>query len=155
MIIVVCCDHCCLLWCKSNEKWISSSLSQLGVSLSEAELYLISKLLNTNVNPSIHISILWRLTENMKIISDRGGNIQAVDPIRSVRLWGLPVGNYSKYLMRTKLRLVPTNKFWFHLLANVIWTKFGVTLLIRPEPGLALAHRISEPQSQWVSRDPG
>ena len=73
---------------------------------------------------------------------DEAGNIQAVDPAQVECSGWLPVGNYSKWLMRTKLRLVPTNKFWFHLScwqANVIWTKFGVTLLIRPEPSLALA----------------
>ena len=117
------------------------SLSQLGVSLPEVELYLISKLPNTNnVNKFKQPSIFYPL--GLETNSKYG-------------FWGcwpylmLPVGNYSKYLLRTKLRLVPTNKFWFQLLANVIWTKFGVTLLIRPEPGLALAHHISgtwEPQ---------
>ena len=43
---------------------------QLGVSLPKAELYLISKLPNTNVNsnshhPDIHISIHWGQTANI------------------------------------------------------------------------------------------
>lgn len=120
----------------------NGSLSQLGVSLPEVELYLISKLPNTNnVNkfkqPSIFCPL--GLETNSKYGFWRCRKHLGCWP------YLLPVGNYSKYLMRTKLRLVPTNKFWFHLLlANVIWTKFGVTLLIRPEPSLALAHHISE-----------
>ena len=126
----------------------NGSLSQLGVSLPEVEHYLISKLSNTNnVNIFKQPSIFYPL--GLETDSKYGFWRK-----RKHSGWWpyllLPVGNYSKYLKRTKLRLVPTNKFWFHLLlANVIWTKFGVTLLIRPEPGLALAHHISgtwEPQ---------
>ena len=62
---------------------------QLGVSLPKAELYLISKLPNTNVNsnshrPDIHISIHWGQTANIMSF-DEAGNIQAVDPARRMQ----------------------------------------------------------------------
>ena len=58
-------DHC-----SDANQMRNGAPAQLGVSLPKAELYLISKLPNTNVNsnshrPDIHISIHWGQTANI------------------------------------------------------------------------------------------
>lgn len=64
LLLCPCYDHC------SDANQMRNGTPKLGVSLPKAELYLISKLPNTNVNsnshrPDIHISIHWGQTANI------------------------------------------------------------------------------------------
>ena len=86
LLLCPCYDHC------SDANQMRNGTPKLGVSLPKAELYLISKLPNTNVNsnshrPDIHISIHWGQTANImkRVSSDEAGNIQAVDPVRRMQ----------------------------------------------------------------------
>ena len=143
LLLCPCYDHC------SDANQMRNGTPKLGVSLPKAELYLISKLPNTNVQIQTvisRISIFLSIGDKQPILWKefwRSRKHPGCWPrVRRMQWMAVPVGDYSKWLTRTKLRLVPTNKFWFHLScwqANVIWTKFGVTLLIRPELGLARA----------------
>ena len=153
-------DHC-----SDANQMRNGAPAQLGVSLPKAELYLISKLPNTNVQIRtviVRISIFLSIGDKQPILWKefwRSRKHPGCWPCASRVQWMAASWKLFKVTDENKTA-TGSNKqiFWFHLScwqANVIWTKFGVTLLIRPELSLALAlspHlRSRGPQSRVVT----